>query len=168
MSLINIAGSRPVNDPSYRYKMPKIIGKVEGKGNGIKTVLHNVKDVALALSRDPAEITKFFGTEFGAQTTYEEGTDRAIVNGKHEDDDLQIRLRTYIEKFVLCQNCRYPESPKYKIKEGVIYHKCAACGHKTMVWYDTYAPHTHTFFFIVFYFLLFFIIFFIKQVISFV
>jgi hypothetical protein len=27
MSTMNIAGLTPVEDPSYRYKMPKVIGK---------------------------------------------------------------------------------------------------------------------------------------------
>jgi hypothetical protein len=27
MTTINIAGLTPVEDPSYRYKMPKVIGK---------------------------------------------------------------------------------------------------------------------------------------------
>jgi translation initiation factor 5 len=63
---INIAGSTPVNDPAYRYKMPKITGKVEGRGNGIKTVLTNVKDVADSLKREAPEVTKFFGCELGS------------------------------------------------------------------------------------------------------
>ena len=88
MSLVNIAGLTPVDDPSYRYKMPRLQGKVEGRGNGIKTVLVNVVEVAQALNRGGPEVTKFFGTELGAQTTYDESIDRAIVNGAHTDQDL--------------------------------------------------------------------------------
>lgn len=131
MATINIAGLTPVNDPAYRYKMPRITGKVEGRGNGIKTVLTNITDVALSLKRDAPEITKFFGCELGAQTSY--GTDdRAIVNGAHRDFDLQGHLAKYIENFVLCKNCRLPET-HYKVKDGLISQKCLACGSKDPV-----------------------------------
>lgn len=33
--------------------MPELLTKIEGKGNGIKTVLPNISDVARALSRPP-------------------------------------------------------------------------------------------------------------------
>jgi hypothetical protein len=36
-----------------RYKMPVMTIKIEGRGNGIKTVLPNVEDVARALARPP-------------------------------------------------------------------------------------------------------------------
>lgn len=132
MSTINIAGLTPVEDPSYRYKMPRLVGKVEGRGNGIKTVLVNVTDLGASLNRDPQEVTKFFGCELGAQTTYATDTDRAIVNGAHRDADLQDHLRKYIEHFVLCKNCRLPET-HYKIKDGLISQKCLACGSKDRV-----------------------------------
>lgn len=130
--IINIAGLTPVHDPAYRYKMPKIQGKVEGRGNGIKTVLLNVTDVADSLKREAPEITKFFGCELGAQTSYTTDPDRAIVNGSHRDADLQNHLSKYIEHFVLCKNCRLPET-HYKIKDGLISQKCLACGSKDSV-----------------------------------
>jgi translation initiation factor 5 len=131
-AIVNIAGTTPVDDPEYRYKMPTVFGKLEGRGNGSKTVIPNISDVGLSLHRDPGEVNKFFGCELGAQTTYNAETDRAIVNGHHTDKILQQLVHKYIENFVLCPNCRLPET-EYKIKSGVIYHKCAACGNKDMV-----------------------------------
>lgn len=51
MAMINV--NRQTNDMFYRYKMPKLTAKVEGTGNGIKTVLVNVTAIAKALSRPP-------------------------------------------------------------------------------------------------------------------
>jgi hypothetical protein len=47
-----------VDDPEYRYKMPTVFGKLEGKGNGSKTVVPNISEVALSLHRDPGEVNK--------------------------------------------------------------------------------------------------------------
>jgi translation initiation factor 5 len=105
-TIINIFGLTPIDDPEYRYKMPAVYGKIEGSGNGIKTIIDNISDVALSLHRSPGEVNKFFGCELGAQTTYNEDTDRAIVNGAHTDDTLQKLIHRYIEAFVLCPNCR--------------------------------------------------------------
>ena len=93
-------------------------------------MLVNVTDVAASLNRDAPEVTKFFGCELGAQTSY--AGDRAIVNGAHRDQDLQSHLSRYIEHFVLCKNCRLPET-HYKIKDGMISQKCLACGSKDSV-----------------------------------
>ncbi|KAM9885942.1 hypothetical protein OXX79_014522, partial [Metschnikowia pulcherrima] len=67
MSFINIC--RDNTDPFYRYKMPPIQAKVEGRGNGIKTAIPNLSEVARALGRPAPYLVKFFGYELGAQTT---------------------------------------------------------------------------------------------------
>jgi len=131
-TIINIAGTTPVDDAEYRYKMPAVFGKIEGSGNGIKTAIPNISAVASSLHRPPGEVNKFFGCELGAQTTYAADTDRAIVNGAHNDTILQNLMHRYIQGFVNCPNCGLPETD-YKIKSEIIYHKCAACGAKEMV-----------------------------------
>lgn len=51
MASVNV--NRNLTDQFYRYKMPKLIAKVEGKGNGIKTVIVNMVEIAKALNRPP-------------------------------------------------------------------------------------------------------------------
>ena len=51
MASVNI--NRNLTDQFYRYKMPKLLAKVEGRGNGIKTVIVNMVEIAKALNRPP-------------------------------------------------------------------------------------------------------------------
>lgn len=131
MSLINIC--RDNDDPFYRYKMPPIVSKVEGRGNGIKTNIVNVTDVARALTRPPAYVIKYFGFELGAQTTINEDQDRYIVNGAHDAAKLQDTLDGFINKFVLCGQCKNPETDFVIQKNGNILKHCTACGADTVV-----------------------------------
>jgi len=124
--MINIGGD--VGDSSYRYKMPALKTKVEGRGNGIKTVIVNMTDIAKALHCNPAYPTKFFGVELGAQSKYSAKTERAIVNGSHDQSDLAKMLEKYIELFILCPRCRLPEI-NMVVKKQNIKIDCAACGY---------------------------------------
>lgn len=69
MGTVNV--NRNVTDIFYRYKMPRITAKVEGKGNGIKTVIVNMAEVAKAIGRPATYPTKYFGCELGAQTQFD-------------------------------------------------------------------------------------------------
>jgi len=132
MAMVNV--NRKVTDQFYRYKMPKIIAKVEGKGNGIKTVIVNMVDVAKALARPPAYPTKFFGCELGAQTQIDKKNDRYIVNGSHNSDKLQEILDGFVEKFVLCEECDNPETAfLVQPKKEKITSTCSACGHSSLI-----------------------------------
>ncbi|KAJ4153244.1 hypothetical protein LMH87_009741 [Akanthomyces muscarius] len=130
MVLVNV--NREVSDNFYRYKMEKLITKVEGKGNGIKTVVVNLVNVAKALSRDPNYVIKYFAFELGAQTNTDPKDDRWIINGAHEAAKLQDLLDGFIKKFVLCRGCSNPETVVI-IKDPRIILDCKACGHRTDV-----------------------------------
>lgn len=131
MSFINIC--RDNTDPFYRYKMPPIQAKVEGRGNGIKTAIPNLSEVARALARPPAYVVKYFGYELGAQTTFKEEDDRYLVNGSHMQLELQDSLDGFITKFVLCGACKNPETQIQVKGKGNLSKDCKACGRITDV-----------------------------------
>ncbi|KAF8939519.1 domain found in IF2B/IF5-domain-containing protein [Dissophora ornata] len=128
MANLNIGGQS--DDAFYRYKMPKLISKIEGKGNGIKTVIPNMSDIARALSRPSTYPTKYFGCELGAQVKCDEKTDRYIVNGAHDATKLQQLLNGFIQKFVLCPSCGNPETDIIVDKTSTIQMYCNACGRR--------------------------------------
>ncbi|CAB3396835.1 unnamed protein product [Caenorhabditis bovis] len=119
--------NRSVSDPFYRYKMPKLMAKVEGKGNGIKTVISNMSEIAKALERPPMYPTKYFGCELGAQTNFDAKNERYIVNGEHDANKLQDILDGFIKKYVLCPACENPET-SLMVRKNTIHSKCKACG----------------------------------------
>ncbi|KAJ5087878.1 Translation initiation factor IF2/IF5 zinc-binding [Penicillium angulare] len=127
MATVNIR--RDVTDPFYRYKMEKLQSKIEGKGNGIKTVIVNLNSVAQSLSRPPAYLIKYFGFELGAQANAKPTDERWIINGAHESSKLQDYLDGFISKFVLCKKCKNPETDVI-IKDEKITLDCKACGQR--------------------------------------
>ncbi|KAI2639893.1 domain found in IF2B/IF5-domain-containing protein [Hypomontagnella submonticulosa] len=130
MALVNVR--RDVTDVFYRYKMERLQTKIEGKGNGIKTVVVNLSSVAASLARPGSYVIKYFGFELGAQTNIDPPDDRWIINGAHEASKLQDHLDGFINKFVLCKKCKNPETDVV-IKDGRIVLDCKACGQRTDV-----------------------------------
>lgn len=70
MSALNV--NRNVSDAFYRYKMPRLMAKVEGKGNGIKTVIVNMTEIAKALGRPPTcKLMQVNISKFGPHCNYQ-------------------------------------------------------------------------------------------------
>ncbi|KAJ5073825.1 eukaryotic translation initiation factor 5 [Anaeramoeba ignava] len=124
--MINIR--KDIIDESYRYKMPALESRIEGRGNGVKTVITNMNKIAEALETEPDIITKFFGFELGAQSKWEKKTLRSVVNGRFDTDDLQDLLYKFIDKFILCQGCFLPELDAKIDRHNRLEFSCRACG----------------------------------------
>lgn len=127
MALQNIGASNS-DDAFYRYKMPRMITKIEGRGNGIKTNVVNMVDIAKALARPASYTTKYFGCELGAQSKFDEKTGTSHVNGAHDTAKLAGLLEIFIKKYVQCYGCGNPETDILITKNQMIQLKCAACG----------------------------------------
>ncbi|KAF3523383.1 hypothetical protein F2Q69_00050091 [Brassica cretica] len=127
MALQNIGASNR-NDAFYRYKMPKMVTKIEGKGNGIKTNIVNNVEIAKALGRPASYTTKYFGCELGAQSKFDEKTGTSLVNGAHSTSKLAGLLEVFIKRYVQCYGCGNPETEIVITKAQMVNLKCAACG----------------------------------------
>lgn len=127
MALENI-GAGNSDDAFYRYKMPKMITKIEGRGNGIKTNIVNMVDIAKALARPASYTTKHFGCELGAQSKFDEKSGTSLVNGAHDTAKLAGLLEIFIKKYVQCYGCGNPETEILITRNQMIQLKCAACG----------------------------------------
>ncbi|KAF8659733.1 hypothetical protein HU200_058193 [Digitaria exilis] len=135
MALQNI-GALNKDDAFYRYKMPSMITKIEGRGNGIRTKIENITHIAKALDRPALYITKYFGYELGATNKLDE-QHTSFVSGAHDTAKLAGLLDNFIKKYVQCYECGNPET-KIDISKNAAEHKggnamkvslrCAACG----------------------------------------
>nr|WCZ58547.1 translation initiation factor 5 [Andalucia godoyi] len=129
MATVNIGN---VSDEFYRYKMPVMKTQILSRGNGIKTWVVNVSDIAKALSRPPDYLIKFFGFELGAQTKWEAAAQKGIVNGEHTLETLNGLLAQFISKFVTCAACKNPETNIF-LRGDTVRLECVACGNTTKV-----------------------------------
>ncbi len=63
----------------------------------------------------------------------DEDKNRYLVNGVHGANELQDSLDGFINKFVLCANCKNPET-EIQIKEkDNLQRDCKACGHVSII-----------------------------------
>lgn len=128
MKTINI--DRNSTDVFYRYKMPEIEIKVEGRGNGIKTVLVNIEEISKSLDRKPWHLTKYLSYELGTLGSFDEVTRKHIINGSHTKEKVQEHIFRFIEEFILCKSCeRNPETVLFTdSNRKQIQQRCKACG----------------------------------------
>lgn len=109
-----------------RFEIPRVRSYVIG----MRTYIHNFKDIAAALNRDPHHLIKFLTSEMATAGTLEET--RATFQGKFPHNTLERLVRIYTENFVICPVCKRPDTKMVKEKR-LLFSVCEACGAKSSV-----------------------------------
>ena len=121
MSMLTIPPG--IQDPTYRYKMPKMVLAQESRLNGVKTNIKNLDDVAEHLRVPPLALMKFFCAELGANMEKD-----SLIKGLHPYDTMLKHLTKFITKYVICANCKYPELKMRVEGKDNLVSSCNSCG----------------------------------------
>lgn len=108
-----------------RFEMPQAESFIQGT----KTTIRNFSAIMKAINRDNEKakkhIFKYFTREIGTSAVIEDN--KLILNGKFYEAKVNNLLKNYIEQFVLCPECKKPDT-HVKEKQGIKLLKCEACG----------------------------------------
>lgn len=104
-----------------RFEMPVIDSFIQGT----KTLIKNYAQILKSINRDGKDLAKFLNKESAAPATLE--GDRLVLSGKFSQIQLQGWLSRYLDEYVLCKQCRRPDT-KEQVQEGIHTLKCEACG----------------------------------------
>jgi len=110
-----------INTEHERFVMPDLENLIQGK----KTLLKNAGQVAKVLKRDIQHLLKFYVKETGVPATNDDS--KIILNGTVNSFKVRQIFDKYIGEFVLCKQCKKPET-RIITEKGVLLLKCDACG----------------------------------------
>jgi len=108
---------------SERFEIPKVKGHVEGT----KTIITNFVQIADILRRPKEHIAKYLSKELAALGIIE--GERLILNRKLSSSQINEKLKSYTEEFVICKECKKPDTELIKQNRLTLLH-CLACGAK--------------------------------------
>lgn len=109
-----------------RFTMPM----VDVATIGSQTVIRNFGDVSAALRREPRHILKFLSKELAAPANLSAG--RALFQARLPQRSIQAKLESYVKEFVICHECRRPDTRLDKM-DRIMVMVCEACGAKSAV-----------------------------------
>jgi translation initiation factor 2 subunit 2 len=108
---------------SERFEIPKVIGFVSGKN----TIITNIVIIENQIRRPVEHIVKFLQKELAVSATLER--DRLVLKTRLNSARVNEKIELYIKEFVLCHECKKPDTEVVSEK-GIKFKHCLACGAK--------------------------------------
>lgn len=109
---------------SKRFEVPRVRSTIFG----MRTILHNFKEIAEILNRPPQHLLKFLAKEMATAGVID--NERAIFQGKFESETFQRLIERYTNEYVICPICKRPDTKIVKEKR-LWFLICEACGAKS-------------------------------------
>lgn len=127
--LDNIYANLPekVSGTGERFEIPKFDYFTEG----MKTVIKNFSVVCEKIRRDKPLITKFLSKELAVPA--EEQGDRLVLQRKITGDIINKKLEEFVVRFVICKECKKPDTHIQELGHGLRQLICEACGARNAI-----------------------------------
>jgi translation initiation factor 2 subunit 2 len=103
----------------FQIPAPEIV--VEGK----TTILRNFEDIVNAIRRDPNMVLTYLLRELGTAGTLDGR--RVVFKSKVTAQQVEDRVKSYVDAYVLCQECGRPDTRLVK-EDRIAMLECDACG----------------------------------------
>jgi translation initiation factor 2 subunit 2 len=111
----------PVQTGGERFQVPEPDVMTDGKN----TVIRNFQEICGVLRREPAHVIGFLAKEFGCPGVLD--LPRGVLKSRLTKDQIAQRIREYTAKYVICSECKRPDT--HLEKEGrLLILVCEACG----------------------------------------
>ena len=109
-----------------RFEVPKVKGQIEGKN----TIIINILDIANYIRRPVEHLAKYLLKELAAPGYLDK--ERLILKTKLTSNRVNEKLLTYVEIFVICPECKKPDTEIIS-EHGIKFKHCLACGARTPI-----------------------------------
>ncbi|HTT16485.1 MAG TPA: translation initiation factor IF-2 subunit beta [Thermoplasmata archaeon] len=111
----------PVQVGTDRLQVPE----PDVMGDGKNTVIRNLQEIASVLRREPAHVIGHLARELGCPGVLD--LPRGVLKSRITKDQIAQRLREYTEKYVICSECKRPDTHLEKQGRFTLLI-CEACG----------------------------------------
>lgn len=106
---------------SERFNVPKVQGMVSGKN----TVITNFAAIGNYIRRPLEHLAKFLQKELAVSGYIEQ--DRLVLKTRLNSGKVNEKVELYIKEFVLCHECKKPDT-EILSEKGIKFKHCLACG----------------------------------------
>jgi len=111
---------------SERFEIPQIESIIQGN----QTIIRNISQISDKLRREQKHILKYLAKET-ASPVHSDGQ-RGIFQSKLQQRILQGKLENYIKEYVICKECKKPDTKLTK-DGNITILRCEACGARATV-----------------------------------
>jgi translation initiation factor 5 len=138
MSKIHLATKESaLTDPSYRYQIDKLDIKAQGKQGNMTTYFLNSEEIASKISRSSKLFGKYISNSLSCPSGFDKEKSCLTFKGTYSYDQILKYFMEFVQVYVLCPICDYPEIQLYNQKDkgkklGIYYH-CESCGSDNLV-----------------------------------